>query len=112
MRFRKFFEQSCVGGGKFVLGHFVFADPFEGVAAKGLGRAANPFAHKKFQANGLFFVGVSHFFKQIACDDFHSQFFTNFADEALLKGFVGFAFATGKFPKPAKVRPCVAARDQ
>jgi hypothetical protein len=43
---------------------------------------------------------------------FDAQFFTEFAVEALLKTFAGFAFAAGKFPQPGKVPAGGPPRDQ
>ena len=43
---------------------------------------------------------------------FDAQFFTEFAVEALLKTFAGFAFAAGKFPQAAEVRASGTAGDQ
>ena len=55
---------------------------------------------------------MENFFKQFADGNFHAEFLADFADEALLKGFIRLAFAAGKFPKPAEVRRCVTLRDE
>ena len=80
---------------------FIPGDPFERGTAEGLRLAADPFAKEEFQVDGLFLVGVGDFFKQFAHGNGHAQFFTDFADEALLEGFVWFALAAGKFPQAA-----------
>ncbi len=89
---------------------FIFGDPFERGAFEGLRPAPRPFAQEKLQVNRFFFVGMSDFLKQFAHGDGHAQLFSDFSDEALLKGFGWFAFATGKFPKPAQMRTGVPLR--
>ncbi len=50
--------------------------------------------------------------KQFANLHVHSKFLTQLADEALLESFIRIAFATGKFPQPAEMRPCVTLCDE
>ena len=69
-------------------------------------------ADEKFQVDGLFRVGVGDLFKQFADGDLDAQFLAQFADQALLEGFVRLAFAAGKFPKPAQMRIRVALGDE
>jgi hypothetical protein len=47
---------------------------------------------------------VGDFLKQFADGNFHAEFLADFADEALLEGFVRLALAAGKFPQSAEVR--------
>jgi len=58
--------------------------------------------------HGLLRVGVGEVFQNLAHANFHAEFLAQFAREASLKGFAGFAFAAGKFPQPAQVRSGVA----
>jgi hypothetical protein len=74
--------------------------------------AAQQPADEKFQVNGFLRVGVGDGFKQFADGDFHAEFLADFADQALLEGFVRFAFAAGKFPQPAEMRFGVALGDE
>ena len=61
-------------------------------------------ADEKFQVDGFLRISVGDFFKKFADGDFHAEFLADFADQALLEGFVRFAFAAGKFPQPAEMR--------
>jgi hypothetical protein len=55
---------------------------------------------------------VGEFCHERADGNFDAEFFAQFADEALLGGFAGFAFAAGKFPQAAEVRVGVTLGDQ
>ncbi len=65
-------------------------------------------ADKEFQMNGFFGIGVGDFFKQSANGNLHTELLADFADEALLIGFMRLALAAGKFPQTAEVRMGVA----
>ena len=88
------------------------AGPLHRRAVQRLRLAGNDFADEEFQVDGFFRVVVGDFREQPADGDCHAQLLTDFADEALLKGFARLALAAGKFPQPAQMRTGVALGDQ
>ena len=90
---------------------FRFAHPFDRRATERLGFATYQPANEKFQVDRLFRVSVCDFFEKFANGRFHAEFLAQFANQASLESLVRFAFAAGKFPKPAQMRPGVALGD-
>ena len=105
-------QKLCIRGWEFVILQFRFDHPLQSVAAQRLRLAANQPADKKFQADGLLRIVVGDGFKEFADGDGHAEFLVDFAGEALLEGFVRFAFAAGEFPQPAQMGPGVAPGDE
>ena len=60
-------------------------------------------ADEKFEEDVFFGVGVPDGFEEVYDVDGDAEFFADFAEEALFKGFGGFAFAAGEFPEAAEV---------
>lgn len=107
----QFFQELRIGLREGVARQFPRENPFEFGAADRLRSAAHPLALEKFQVYCFLAVRVGDFFEQRAGGDFHPQFLSNLADQALLKRFARLPFAAGKFPKAAQMRMGLAARD-
>lgn len=105
-------DELSIGGWELVGGEGLGGDPGEGVAVEGLGFSAGEGAVEEAEANGFLGVGVSDFFDLAADGDFDAEFFAEFADEAVLEGFVGLEFAAGKFPESAEVVAGAALGDE
>jgi hypothetical protein len=105
-------EQLRVGSGEFVDSELVARDPFHGGAIERSRFATDEAAHEKFQMHGLLGVGVGEFCHQRADRNFYAEFFTEFANEALIGSLAGFAFAAGEFPQTTEVRVGVALGDE
>ena len=87
-------------------------DPSEGVAVDGLGIAGVEGAEEEPEADGFFGIGVGDFFDLFSDGDFDAEFFAEFADEAVLEGFVGLDLAAGEFPQEAEVIAGAALGDE
>jgi hypothetical protein len=72
----------------------------------------SPATPKKFQLYGLFRIRMREALQHFSHLHFNAQLLAQFANETLLEGFAPLAFATGKFPQPAEVRPRVPLRDE
>jgi hypothetical protein len=96
-------DQFGVGGGELVGGEGGAGDPGESVAVDGLGFAALEGAVEEAEADGFFRVGVGDFLDLVSHGDFDAEFFAEFADEAMLEGFVALDLAAREFPQSAEV---------
>ena len=91
-------KEAGVGGGEIVVLKFASADPFKVGAAEGLGFVSQPLASIESEVNGFVGIGVSQAFNKLTDQNVDSEFFAQFADQALFEGFMRFAFAAGEFP--------------
>ena len=106
------FEQLRIGSGKFVTLQLFCLNPAKCRATERLRFVRHPATTKEIQENGFFRIGMRYGLNQFKNFNFDSQFLTQFADQALFERFIRFAFATGKFPKPAEMRIRVALGDE
>src|SRR5688572_30669380 len=96
-------DEFRVGGGEFVGGESFACDPGEGVAMNGLGFARDKIAMEEAEADRFFGIGVGDFFDLFSDRDLDAEFFAEFADEAVLEGFVRLDLTTREFPEEAEV---------
>jgi hypothetical protein len=78
----------------------------------GLGFARDKIAVEEAEADGFFGIGVGDFFELFSDGDFDGEFFAEFADEAVLEGFVGLDFTAREFPQKAEVIARAALGDE
>lgn len=87
-------------------------DPFERRATERLGFAAWDSTNEKFKPDSFFRIGMGETLEWFADDNFHTQFFPQFANETLSQSFSWFTFAARKFPQPTEMRVGMTLRDQ
>lgn len=95
-----------------MLREFRQIDPFHRRTTQRLRFATFDPGEEKLQCDGLFRISVRHLLKQFAHHNLDAELFVQFADKALLEGFIRFAFATGEFPQPAQVSIRVTLSDE
>jgi hypothetical protein len=105
-------EQGLIRGGEGVRCQPGGINPFERGTTERLRLADEEIGEKELQSHGLVRVGVGEVGEERAGAGGNAKFFVEFALEALLEGFSGFAFAAGEFPEAAKVRFGRALRDE
>ena len=90
----------------------VAIDPLQFVAADRLRFSRDETTGEEFQADGFLRVGVGKILEEFTDGDLDAQFLAEFANEALLKGFVRFTFSAGEFPQATEMRVRVAPGDE
>jgi len=93
-------------------GQLIERDPFHSRTIDRLRFAVWQTAHEKLQEDSPLWVSVSEFIEDLADLHRHAKLFLKLTHETSLERFARFAFAAGKFPKPAEMRVGVALRDE
>jgi hypothetical protein len=91
-------NQSCVGGWKFELGKFLTIHPAYRGTVYWPRLVGEQSASVKPEVHGFLGVGVIQALDKIEHFHIASEFFIEFASEALLEGFTRFALATRELP--------------
>jgi hypothetical protein len=87
-------------------------DPLKCRTAKWLRLTCGPPALKEIEANGFFRVTMNHRIDPLPHFNFDCQFLAKFPDQALLEGFIAFAFSARKLPESAQMRISVSLCDE